>query len=242
MIDIIPGERYVQAIRGWDFFNCPRCNCVQLFLVESLVKKTHYYFIDLFEAVLGNVITCDFCDSKFQIPQVKELQFNRKCSRSELIEILEKSNTPEVKGIIKKSVRTNQELVASLVSMQEKSSMENMNTNIGSWLGIIIFAILSVASVKLAYRLGFKLGPFDEFFTIFVSLLPSSIIGGIVGLRLSQIALAKSVHHKALATFLSKHKVPLKLLMNAANTTNINLKKILAVCEDEIKKQPFNFK
>lgn len=241
MIHIIHGERFVHVIRGWDIFKCPRCNCAQLFLVETLVKRSHFYFIDLPEVVLGEVITCDFCDSKFKVPQIKELQFNKNWSRSNLIEFLEKSNSPIIKGIIKKSNWNNQELIATLVSMQEKSSMENKYTNFGFWLGTIVFAILGVATVKLAYYFGFKLGPFDELLPIFLSILIGGFLGGFVGLKIAQIVFTRSVHQKALTSFLNKHKVPIKLLIKAATTTNINLKKILAVCEDEQKKT-LNFK
>ena len=74
---VIHGRDFERTMRGWNFFDCPRCKCIQLFLIEIHVKKSHLYYIDLPDVVLGDVITCDFCDTNFQTPQEQEVKFNR---------------------------------------------------------------------------------------------------------------------------------------------------------------------
>jgi hypothetical protein len=148
----------------------------------------------------------------------------------------------EAIGIIKKAGWKNEELVGALVAMQEKASTGIINTNKGCFIGAILGGILTLCFGYLAYKFGFRLEQIDEFGIGFISLFIGGFLGGVIGAIFSHFSQVRLIRQKALSDFLGKHKVPLKVLMQAASTTNINLKKILTVCEDELKKHPLNFK
>ncbi len=233
---VIHGKEYSREVRGWNFFSCPRCQCIQLFLVEAHVQKSHLYYIDLPDVVLGDVITCDFCDASFQMPQEQEIQFNREWSRSELIKALEKSSSIEAKRVIKKDAWSKEELVAALTSIHEKGSMGKINTIVGFFIGAIFGIIIFVSIVFLGFKVGFKFVNADEFGNTFLAIIGGIFVGGTIGSIYSLIQQARVIRQKALADFIAKHNVPFKHIKYAAISASSKIRNIISIYENENQK------
>jgi hypothetical protein len=232
---IIHGKRVERKPLGWTLFDCPRCMCIQPFFVETNVQKSHLYYIDLPDVVSGNFVTCDFCDACFVLTRNQKPPIDSKWKRTDSLELLAKTAKPDYDPKTKKNGWSNNELIAALISMQEKGSANKFDTSIGCFIGGIAGAISSFCIGKILYALGIRFEMADEAGNQILFVLIGGGLGLIFGSLISQLKQSKASQTKALSDFMAKHKVPIKSLIQAASTSKLNLNKILRICNNEIR-------
>ncbi len=227
-------EEVERHARGWTLRECARCESVQPFLVETILRR------DMVGALewLGDCFTCDFCDTSYDLPKKEDdLAIDCNWDRSMPIERLAETTNPEHDVTANSSRPTDTQLVAALCSMQEKGSMGRVNALTGIFVGGIVASILGAGIGALAYMFGITIQHIDMFGQVFlyalVGLPLGSVIGGVICYRIQ----AQSLRRKALHAFMAKHGVPIQELVRAGKMSSVRIGRILKICEAEQMKQ-----